>query len=124
MPTRMGAFAEAAARFAGVDPADWPAVQAFFTKTLETLPAPQHRAIVDFLLTQDGSGKAYGVVVEFDPATWWGTIRSATQLYGFHGTQVHAVTAATPPHVGDRVRFVPTSTDRTRVLKVFPGGSP
>ena len=39
MPTRMGAFAEAAARFAGVDPADWPAVQAFFTKTLETLPA-------------------------------------------------------------------------------------
>lgn len=124
MATHMGAFAEAAARFAGVDPADWPAVQAFFTKTLETLPAPRRRAITDFLLRQSGSATLYGVVVEFDPATWWGTIRSATRLYGFHGTQVHAVTAATLPRAGDRVRFVPTSTDRTRVLKVFPGGSP
>lgn len=124
MATHMGAFAEAAARFEGVDPTDWPAVQAFFTQTLATLPAPRRQAITDFLLRQSGSATLYGVVVEFDPATRWGTIRSATQLYGFHGTQVHAVTAATLPRVGDRVRFVPTSTDRTRILKVFPGSDP
>jgi D-serine deaminase-like pyridoxal phosphate-dependent protein len=124
MPTHMGAFAEAAARFAGVDPADWPAVQAFFTQTLATLPVPQRQAITDFLLKRSGSATRYGVVVEFDPVTWWGTIRSATQLYGFHGTQVRGATTTKLPRVGDRVRFVPTSTDRTRILQVFPGTDP
>ncbi len=123
MPTHMGAFAEAAARFGAVDPADWDAVRAFFTQTLATLPAPQRQAVTDFLLAQDGSGKLYGVVVEFDPVAWWGTLRSGPQLFGFHGTQVDAVTAATLPRAGDRVRFVPVTADPSRVLKVFPAGS-
>ena len=123
MPTHLGAFAEAAARFGHVDPADWSAVRAFFIRTLATLPMPQRQAITDFLLARDGGSRLYGVIVEFDPTTWWGTLRSGPQLFGFHGTQVHAVTPATLPRVGDRVQFVPMTADRSRVLKVFPMGS-
>jgi hypothetical protein len=41
-----------------------------------------------------------------------------------HGTQVRGAITPKLPHVGDRVRFVPTSTDRTRILQVFPGTGP
>lgn len=124
MPTHLGAFAEAAARFDGVDPADWLAVRAFFTHTLPTLSVARRQAIIDFLRSSESAGTLYGVVVEFDPATWWGTIRSATRLYGFHGTQIQGLTAATIPDVGTRVRFVPTAVARDRILHVFLGTDP
>lgn len=55
MPTPTTAFADAAAKYGGVDPDDIEAVQRWFTEELPTLPVDIIEQVIRDLLAQDGA---------------------------------------------------------------------
>lgn len=54
MPTPITAFADAAAKYGGVDPNDMEAVEEWFTQELPTLPVNTIEEVLHGLLQQDG----------------------------------------------------------------------